>query len=335
MIGNSQAFTLTPINIGGEWAPGNSPGESHITGDVEFTGGELQMEIGGLTAGTEHDFVQITGTANLHSGKLAVALIDGHIPSIGSEYRIISAKRVDGHFEGLEAGYHAGGTGGLPVLPNEMRWHVAYDHGLVLSVSPKPPEVIIAATVNKTAEDTDTPGEFTITRAGNTDMGLTVYLSLNGTADESLDYQYIRKEVAFLPGQATAKVTVVGIPDFEEEHSETVIATLESHEDYVVGDENSATVIIENSDVPIDTGGGDGGNDADTGNDDGTDTDFWPDDPIQTGMPAASSASNSASTPERPSKPIASVESIDSTLEDFGTLFEPLIVVDVMNAPDA
>lgn len=67
-------------NGGGTISPENSPGVMEIEG--EFTQGEdgsLLIELGGTTAGDEHDVLRVDGEASL-DGTLEVSLVDGYVP---------------------------------------------------------------------------------------------------------------------------------------------------------------------------------------------------------------------------------------------------------------
>jgi autotransporter-associated beta strand protein len=72
------------LGAGAEIRPGNSPGILN-TGSIATTGGVLgtgiYMEIGGLTAGTQHDQINTTGTVTLNGGTLVVSLINSFVPT--------------------------------------------------------------------------------------------------------------------------------------------------------------------------------------------------------------------------------------------------------------
>ena len=326
VIGNHQVFTLPPVTIGGKWKPGNSPGENIINGHVSFERGELQMEIGGIARGDEYDYLEVTGNAYFSTGQLSISLIDDHAPVAGTEYRLISADTVEGEFDGLSEGYHDGG-GALPWLSDGLRWHVSYERGLVLSVATAPPVVSISATVDSTDEFGGTPGLFTLTREGNTDLNLTVYLDVGGTAGESLDYQYIRKDVTFNPGEETTTILVEGFPDFEEEPTETVVVGLVPDDSYLVNeDASSATVKILDSGSgmpPID--GMDDEGDDDEG--EGT-TDVMPpptSPPVLLVVP-----SSEARTAQRPAPPEPAIE-FPTVIAEFAPAMNQLLLFDFLD----
>lgn len=79
--------------------PGNSAGLLSIDGDFSQSAiGLLDIELGGLLAGSEYDVLDITGTANL-AGTLEVSLIDGFAPTIGDSFDILTAETLNGSFD--------------------------------------------------------------------------------------------------------------------------------------------------------------------------------------------------------------------------------------------
>jgi T5SS/PEP-CTERM-associated repeat protein len=84
LTGTGTVIGETILGVGSEIRPGNSPGIL-TTGNITTTGGILgtgvYMEIGGLTAGTQHDQIQTTGTITLNGGTLVITLINGFVPT--------------------------------------------------------------------------------------------------------------------------------------------------------------------------------------------------------------------------------------------------------------
>jgi len=78
--------------------PGASPGTLAINGNYTQTAsGELQMEIGGLIAGSEFDRLTVSGSASLN-GALTVRMIDGFLPKVGNVFPILSYGSRSGAF---------------------------------------------------------------------------------------------------------------------------------------------------------------------------------------------------------------------------------------------
>ncbi|MCA1733623.1 MAG: tandem-95 repeat protein, partial [Acidobacteria bacterium] len=83
-------FTGNILNSGGSVRAGASPGILTIDGNyTQGSAGSLDVELGGLTAGTEFDQLNVTGTASL-GGTLNVALLAPYVPADGDSYRILT-----------------------------------------------------------------------------------------------------------------------------------------------------------------------------------------------------------------------------------------------------
>jgi hypothetical protein len=88
----------------GTVAPGNSPDITTIIGDyVQLPGSTLEIEVGGLTPGTEHDMLVVTGTATL-GGQLVVPLIDGYDPPVDDPSKFITILTAGGGLVGTFTG---------------------------------------------------------------------------------------------------------------------------------------------------------------------------------------------------------------------------------------
>ena len=112
-------------------APGNSPGIITINGNYsQTTDGDLNIEIGGTTVGTQYDQLDVNGTVTL-DGALNVSLINSFVPTIGNTFTIIDNDETDAvsdTFDGLAEGStvtvsgstftisYVGGTGNDVVL---------------------------------------------------------------------------------------------------------------------------------------------------------------------------------------------------------------------------
>ncbi len=83
-------FTGNVLNSGGTVKPGTSPGALTIDGNyTQGASGSLDVELAGLTAGTQFDQLNVTGTASL-GGTLNVALLSPYVPVDGNSYRILT-----------------------------------------------------------------------------------------------------------------------------------------------------------------------------------------------------------------------------------------------------
>ncbi|GAB4288130.1 MAG: hypothetical protein Fur0025_22160 [Oscillatoriaceae cyanobacterium] len=112
-------------------------------------------------------------------------------------------------------------------------------------------------TVNVTATQPDatengTPGEFTISRTGNTKNPLTVSYAVDGTATNGTDYQQLAETVVIPAGQSSVKVTVMPVTDtLVDEDDETVALTLTDGNNYDLGSNLTDTVTIANYAIPL------------------------------------------------------------------------------------
>ncbi len=80
-------------------SPGNSPGVLTINGTyTQGSGGALDLEIGGTTAGSAYDQVNVSGTVTF-AGTLNVSLINGFGPSVPETFTVVTAQGgISGNF---------------------------------------------------------------------------------------------------------------------------------------------------------------------------------------------------------------------------------------------
>ena len=75
----------------GAVTPGDSPGILTISGNYQQgSGGVLNIEVGGTTAGTQYDQLKVSGTATL-AGTLDATLINGFGPGAGEQFAALTA----------------------------------------------------------------------------------------------------------------------------------------------------------------------------------------------------------------------------------------------------
>jgi hypothetical protein len=112
-------------NLGGRIEPGDPIGRMSIDGDLsQQQNGTLAIELGGLTAVTQHDQLAASRFAFL-DGKLEVSLVMAFTPNVGNTFTILTAGALDG----------IQGTFAQTMLPAGYIWDVIYNpQSVVLSV---------------------------------------------------------------------------------------------------------------------------------------------------------------------------------------------------------
>jgi hypothetical protein len=98
-VSGAGPFTGTgAVRFEGAFSPGNSPAIINMGGNVEFgPSAAFEIEIGGLTPGTQHDRINIAGQATLN-GALELSLINGFVPSPGDSFTIMTFGSRSGTF---------------------------------------------------------------------------------------------------------------------------------------------------------------------------------------------------------------------------------------------
>jgi hypothetical protein len=102
-----QGTISAPVVNAGEFNPGSTPGVLGVVGIYSQTSdGGLNIEIGGNSAGTQFDQLNVEGTISL-SGSLELSLINGFVPALNSTFTIINndgSEPLVGTFSGLPEG---------------------------------------------------------------------------------------------------------------------------------------------------------------------------------------------------------------------------------------
>jgi hypothetical protein len=110
------------------------------------------------------------------------------------------------------------------------------------------PVISIKATDAIASEPGTDTGRFTLTRAGDKKLALTINLVITGTAQNGIDYEAIGSSV-IIPANATSvTVNVKPIDDGAIEGNETVVLSLAEGGGYVVDGVSSGTVTIKDDD---------------------------------------------------------------------------------------
>ena len=96
-------------------------------------------------------------------------------------------------------------------------------------------------------------GIFVVKRTGATDLPLTVFYSLGGSAKEGIDYPVSAGNVTIPAGQSSETVEIYAVSDYSAEDDETIVMTVMDNVLYGVGKPSSATIVVVDNraiDVP-------------------------------------------------------------------------------------
>jgi hypothetical protein len=93
------------------------------------------------------------------------------------------------------------------------------------------------------------PGQFTLARLGNASASLTVSYLMSGSAVNGQDYDSLTGSVTFAADSSTAVVNINPINDGVNEGSEAVTLTLKSNKQYILDQNNSATISIDDPSI--------------------------------------------------------------------------------------
>lgn len=128
-------------NLGGTVSPGFSPGILDINGGyTQAIDANLAIEVAGLTPGTGHDLLAVTGTTTL-DGTLDLTILDtAFAPTLGDSFDVLTASAVTGAF------FDVTGT----LISGTTRFDVTY--------LPDRVRVVVVATAPHLAGDLDDDG---------------------------------------------------------------------------------------------------------------------------------------------------------------------------------
>ncbi len=113
------------------------------------------------------------------------------------------------------------------------------------------PAVSIAATDDTAYEAGSNPGEFILTRSGNTNADLTVNLTISGTASNGVDYTVISNSAVIPAGATETVIALTPINDVLVEGNETVQLTIVSNAAYAVLAPGGALATIVDDEVNL------------------------------------------------------------------------------------
>jgi hypothetical protein len=111
-----------------------------------------------------------------------------------------------------------------------------------------PPSVTVTAPDNTASEPGSNTGLFIISRTGSTSRSLTVQFAVGGSATAGSDYVALSGPAILAAGATSTNLLVQPLDDSVRESAETVVVTLASSPDYVLGASSSAAVVILDDD---------------------------------------------------------------------------------------
>ena len=122
-ITSQTQFNANSTIINGLLAPGQSPGQLIVNGNLEMGSGDaLEIEANGIIAGSDYDQVVVNGTVDLNGATLV--LIDNVEITLNQDFVIIDNDGTDpinGTFNGL--------PNGAAITGNGKTWYIHYDQG--------------------------------------------------------------------------------------------------------------------------------------------------------------------------------------------------------------
>ncbi|TWT94191.1 dockerin type I domain-containing protein [Neorhodopirellula pilleata] len=253
-IPGSSLISADTLTINGRLSPGDVVGQLPVAADMQFsTDDVLEIAIEGLTPGTEHDQLVVTGTVNLDGATLSLS--GALAPTAGEQFTIIdndgTADAIIGTFNGLAEG------DAIPnFLGSGLAATISYVGGdgndVVLTAGD---EVSVAVSPANVDEDSADNLVYTFSRIGMAG-DLTVNFRLSGAAVINNDYTVTGANmtgsvgtVTILDGSDTATVTIDPTSDTIVELDETVTLTIDAATVYRVGTPGAATGTIANDDA--------------------------------------------------------------------------------------
>lgn len=139
--------------------------------------------------------------------------------------------------------------------PRNIMVHASFSGAqadMPVTVFPLPPRVILRATI-PVALESGASGEFRLFRSGSTAQDLTVNYTMEGTAENGIDYQALSGAAVISAGQTFVAVPVVPLQDSELEGLETVQMHLVPDAAYQIYGSPTARVTLNDDEaLPVD-----------------------------------------------------------------------------------
>jgi hypothetical protein len=109
-------------NSGGALITGASPGTLVLGNGSDYVqrdSGRLGIQLGGTTAGTQHDVLNVSGTATL-GGQVEITFINGYEPQSSDTFKILTASAISGKFGSVTGTAPPGKTWVATYTPTEV-----------------------------------------------------------------------------------------------------------------------------------------------------------------------------------------------------------------------
>ena len=138
----------------------------------------------------------------------------------------------------------------VTLLTNSAYILSASSNATVTILDDDPVTVTVIATDNLASETSGNGSTFVFNRIGSVAGNLLVNYALSGTASNSVDYTALSGSVTILAGRPSVSLTLTPINDVIIEGDETVTLNILSSPNYNVGNPGSATIVIQDNELP-------------------------------------------------------------------------------------
>lgn len=230
----------------------NQPGSVTISfaGNGIYSGFAVPFQVSG-TAERGADYRIETVSYNSATGQYEPVIIQNNLIPIslkpGDSTLTVNIVPIDdGIAESPE-------TVSITLMPNGDYYDLTASGPVEVTITDGKVLVSIGAEGDAACEQDGTMGEFTVTRKGSLTDSLIVALSVQGSATNGLDYEYIQSSVTIPAGQTAAAVPVIPIKDSVKEREEVVEIMIAHSERYALDAlSNAAVSIIDGPVIPGD-----------------------------------------------------------------------------------
>ena len=193
-------------NSGTTISPGGSAGKTTITGSYIQNLGTLNIELGGLAPGSDHDQLVVENDLTLWGGGLEVSLIDDFTPDFDQAFTIVSVNGTgSGQFSNLLEGALVGDFGGVDLF---VTYQGNGKDDIVLFSEPEPFPCDFNTDSLCNAVDIDLLREAIIVSSPDP------IFNVNGDTElDDADFEFM---ITFLLGTGIGDVTLNNIVNFED-----------------------------------------------------------------------------------------------------------------------